>query len=211
MNRIVWDWNGTLLDDLATCNGVLNDMLGKRGIPRVDREKYREIFTFPVSDYYRTAGFDFEKEPFPALAEEYMELYDAREPLCPIHGGLIPLIGELQKAGYRQEILSATRKEELQAQVEKRGIRRYFDEVSGTGTILAHGKSELAREWAERHAGEEGGLWFVGDTPHDAEVARIMGATPLLVSWGHVSRKRLLALGGPVFDTPGELRAFWGL
>ena len=209
MKTIVWDWNGTLLDDLAVCNGILNDMLVPRGIPRVEREKYREIFRFPVSDYYREAGFDFEKEPFPVLAEEFTALYAAREGECPIHPGLVEILEALGKAGYRQEILSATRREDLLRQVEARGVAPLFKEISGTGTILAHGKSDLARAWAEEHAKKEETVWFVGDTPHDAEVAEIMGAEILLVSWGHVSRERLLACGKPVFDTPEELRAYW--
>ena len=209
--RIVWDWNGTLLDDLDLCNGVLNDMLAKRGVPPVSRKRYKEIFTFPVSDYYQTAGFDFDREPFPVLAEEFMALYGAGEASCPIHAGLTGLITALDRAGYRQEILSATRQEELILQVESRGIAGFFERISGTGTILAHGKSGLARAWTERYRDKEETLWFVGDTPHDAEVARIMGAECLLVAWGHVSRERLLTAGDPVFDTPEKLQEFWGI
>ncbi len=209
--RIVWDWNGTLLDDLALCNGVLNDMLSKRGIPPVSRTKYKEIFTFPVSDYYKTAGFDFDREPFPVLAEEFMALYGAGEASCPVHEGLVRLIEELNGAGYRQEILSATRQEELTQQVASRGIADLFERISGTGTILAHGKSGLARDWTEKYRNEEETLWFVGDSPHDAEVARLMGAKCLLVSWGHVSRERLLSLGDPVFETPEALKEYWGI
>ena len=209
--RIVWDWNGTLLDDRELCNGVLNEMLSKRGIPPVSATKYKEIFTFPVSDYYRTAGFDFEKEPFPVLAEEFMELYGAGEASCPVHEGLIGLIRALNRAGYRQEILSATRQEELTSQVESRGIAGLFERISGTGTILAHGKSGLAHAWAETYRNEKEELWFVGDTLHDAEVARIMGAQCLLVSWGHVSKERLLSQGDPVFDAPERLKEYWGI
>ena len=209
--RIVWDWNGTLLDDRDLCNGVLNTMLEKRGIPPVDPARYREIFTFPVSDYYRPAGSEFDREPFPVLAEEFMALYGAGEAACPVHKGLVELIGALNRAGYRQEILSATRQEELRSQVERRGIAGLFERISGTGTILAHGKSGLARAWKESFRDEDESLWFVGDSPHDAEVARIMGAECLLVDWGHVSRERLLSTGDRVFEAPEKLKEYWGI
>ena len=130
---------------------------------------------------------------------------------CPVHEGLVGLIEELNGAGYRQEILSATRQEELTQQVASRGIADLFERISGTGTILAHGKSGLARDWTEKYRNEEETLWFVGDSPHDAEVARLMGAKCLLVSWGHVSRERLLSLGDPVFETPEALKEYWGI
>ena len=64
MTRILWDWNGTLLDDTEISRGVLNGLLSRRGLPTVSLERYREIFTFPIIDYYRKAGFDFSVEPY---------------------------------------------------------------------------------------------------------------------------------------------------
>ena len=200
MKRIVWDWNGTLMDDVSVCNGVLNRMLARRGVAPVEREKYREIFTFPVADYYREAGFDFEKEPFPVLAEEYMADYGAHVDGCPLIDGGKEGLHRLACAGFRQDILSATRQAELTGQVYDRGIGGLFDEICGTDTILAHGKRETALAWRERHREELARAFFVGDSPHDAEVAELMGIRPLLVSWGHVSRRRLLETGYPVFD-----------
>ena len=75
MTKILWDWNGTLLDDVEICRAVLNGMLGRRGIAPVSLDRYREIFTFPIREYYRLAGFDFSRESYETLAEEYMRIY----------------------------------------------------------------------------------------------------------------------------------------
>ena len=53
INVILWDWNGTLLDDVEVCIESMNSMLSKRKKPLLTREHYKEIFTFPVIDYYR--------------------------------------------------------------------------------------------------------------------------------------------------------------
>ena len=50
---ILWDWNGTLLDDVELCENALNRLLQRYGYPqRYDHEQYRAIFGFPVEDYY---------------------------------------------------------------------------------------------------------------------------------------------------------------
>ena len=57
---ILWDWNGTLLDDVDLCVDALNRLLAGFGYPqRYDHERYRAIFGFPIEEYYVRAGFDF--------------------------------------------------------------------------------------------------------------------------------------------------------
>ena len=81
---VVWDWNGTLFDDVALCIQVMNGMLEKRGLPRLaGPEQYRQVFTFPVEEYYKALGFDFSREPFSQLAAEYISEYDRRGPGLP--------------------------------------------------------------------------------------------------------------------------------
>ena len=67
---IFWDWNGTLMDDVDFTHGCLNWMLESHGYPqRYDLAQYRELFRFPIEDYYRLAGFDFSRHPYPMLEE----------------------------------------------------------------------------------------------------------------------------------------------
>ena len=63
--HIVWDWNGTLLNDLWLFIESINFVLESRGMSQVDKESYKSIFTFPVIKYYEHLGFDFSKEKFP--------------------------------------------------------------------------------------------------------------------------------------------------
>ena len=78
-DTVLWDWNGTLLDDAALCCELLNTMLARHGYAPVgSMEAYRQVFCFPIETYYRRAGFDFSRHPFAALADEYMRLYTPR-------------------------------------------------------------------------------------------------------------------------------------
>ena len=65
LHTILWDWNGTLLDDVEVALAAMNEMLARRGLPLLQgREPYRDIFTFPVRVYYTAAGLDLSAEPF---------------------------------------------------------------------------------------------------------------------------------------------------
>ena len=62
MNSIIWDWNGTLLNDLDLSVSTINTLLYKRELPLLKNDTYKEVFSFPVKDYYQAVGFDFMKE-----------------------------------------------------------------------------------------------------------------------------------------------------
>ena len=59
---IIWDWNGTLIDDVSAAVNALNRMLSIRGVAPVTRDFYRAHFGFPVRPFYAVVGLDLEKE-----------------------------------------------------------------------------------------------------------------------------------------------------
>ena len=97
---LVWDWNGTLLNDVGTGAAIMNVMLERRGLPLLTEERYQEIFTFPVRDYYKAAGLDLQREPFADLAVEWTELYAQLSPAC----GLFPQSRETLQAVQQEGI-----------------------------------------------------------------------------------------------------------
>ena len=64
LEHIVWDWNGTLLDDRWLTIAVMNRVLARRNMDELTEDRYLQLFTFPVIDYYRRLGFDFENTSF---------------------------------------------------------------------------------------------------------------------------------------------------
>ena len=85
IENIVWDWNGTLLDDIDICIESMNNLLSERNLPLLYPDLYREVFTFPVRKYYSEIGFDFSKEPFSRVGLEFMELYKQNLPKSRLH------------------------------------------------------------------------------------------------------------------------------
>ncbi len=195
---IIWDWNGTLLDDLWLALEVANGMLVRRGLPTMSADRYRDIFDFPVERYYRIAGFDFDREPFPVLADEFISEFNRRLPECRLRDRAVETLETLRGAGVRQMILSASRKESLVTGVDHYGVTGFFEALHGLDDHFAVSKADLARTVADSLAVERERVVMVGDTLHDVAVAEAMGIRCVLVGGGHQSEKRLQAAGVPV-------------
>lgn len=203
---LIWDWNGTLLDDVALCNHCLNHLLKETGNPaRYDRNAYREIFGFPIIDYYRKAGFDFERFPYEELAAKFNQLYPAHADECTLCPGVAETLRFAKDAGMHQIILSASEIGTLKKQVAQYQLTDYFDELIGQSDFYAHGKLEAARQWLTRRKPDPAKTVLIGDSLHDAEVAQALGVHCILCAAGHQSRSRLLTAGVPVIDTLNEL------
>jgi phosphoglycolate phosphatase len=67
IEHIIWDWNGTILDDFQLCVEIINGMLIKRNMPTITKDEYSDIFDFPVKKYYKRIGFEFHKDSFESL------------------------------------------------------------------------------------------------------------------------------------------------
>lgn len=201
---LLWDFNGTLLADMQAGIDSTNKMLSDRGLDTIRGvEHYREIFDFPIEEYYRGLGFDFGKEPYHVLAPIWVELYNINSKNSRLTVGVDETLRRVEQTGVRQSILSASERNMLTRQIEELGIAHYFDEIWGLDNIHAESKLHLAELWREKN--RDAKVLFVGDTVHDAETAEILGADCLLYSGGHQSRKRLEVCGYPVIDDIQEI------
>lgn len=192
--HLIWDFNGTLLDDVETDLLAANELLRRHGLPLLaDVEAYRAVFGFPIVDYYRRIGFDFEKTPYNELAIEWVEIYQGLSHDMKLYPSALPLLREARERGIPQSILSATHREILAEQVKQLGIETFFEELMGLDNIHAHSKTALAVAWRERNPNAR--PLFLGDTEHDLDTARAMGADCILVAEGHRPRAALETAG----------------
>lgn len=201
--HIIWDFNGTILNDIQTGIDAVNVLLERYGKPCIRNvEQYKKAFGFPVIDYYDSLGL--ERENFARYAPEWVTEYDLREPYAPIFEGVTDMMEYFGAHGYPQYLLSATEQAMLGRQVDRLGIGKYFTELVGQNTIEAHGKTGAAIAWAKREKPQK--ALFIGDTLHDFEVAQSIGADCILLAWGHQDRERLEATGCRVFDTIADVQ-----
>jgi phosphoglycolate phosphatase len=197
-HHLIWDWNGTLLDDAWLCVDVMNGMLAERGLPLKTLEQYRDLFDFPVRDYYEKLGWNFDKEPFDEVGMEFIVKYNARHFETSLHSGVADILEELKKRGYLQYILSAREHSELLSETQKLNVSQYFTMIRGLDDHYAHGKTDIGLQLIRDIGAPAETLLFIGDTRHDAEVAAEMGIDCILIPHGHHSHERLLTNGVPV-------------
>lgn len=209
MLTVIWDWNGTLLDDMDLCLAIMDRILTRRGLsPLSELSRYREIFTFPVKDYYALAGLDLASEDFTDLAEEYMSDYRDHEGGCPLMDGARETLHKLDGMGVRQVLASASRQDDLERQVRARGLDGVFQAVLGMSDQLGGGKSGLAAGYIRANDLDPKDVFFVGDTVHDWETARSVGCRCVLIAGGHQSRARLEVTGAAVLDDIQKLPGY---
>lgn len=206
--HVIWDFNGTVLDDVRLGIDCVNTMLAKRGLPIIPNEGvYRRVFGFPIDEYYRRLGFDFEREDYDTvLAPEWVALYLKGEKTCPVNPGVTDTIEAIRSRGILQVMLSASDLGQLEGQLARIGLSDAFEEVLGLDNIHARSKKKLAIAWKQRHP--EANPLFVGDTEHDADVANAIGADCLLFTGGHQSAEHLASLGKPLISSIPELLAY---
>ena len=192
---ILWDWNGTLLDDCDYCAEIINGMLSRRGMPVRSREEHGQLFDFPVIRYYERIGFDFKSEPFEVLSQEFIEGYYANVKGCALKAGSRRILTDLQEAGYRQAVLSASYQDHLEEQIGYHQLTSHFEVLIGIDTIHATGKTGRGCDWISESGVDPARVLLIGDTMHDAEVATGMGIDCWLVCGGHHPANRLESTG----------------
>lgn len=204
VKRIVWDWNGTLFDDLELSYSCINRLLEKQQLPIIQSiHAYRNVFGFPVKEYYQRVGFDFSKIPFEVLAYDYMADYQEKSLSCSLVDGCLETLSRAKALGISQTLLSASKKDYLKAQLQDKEIESYLDSIWGIGDIYATSKVDLAKAFVKTCDADDE-IWFIGDSLHDHQVAKSVNCSCVLVSWGHQSKSRLLQAGVPVVDSLEE-------
>lgn len=189
MRTMIWDYNGTIVDDAQLCVDVENKMLAERGMKAdYSLEKYRSLFIFPVQEYYYKLGYTFEKESYDEVSEEFNRLYDEGFAGCSLVPGTMELLDQAATMGYRNVIISASRQDKLEAQVRQLGIRDRFAELIGSDNLYGASKIDRARTWMAESGTNPDDCHEIGDTLHDLETARALGISHCtLVACGHQS------------------------
>lgn len=203
--HIIWDWNGTLFNDVNLCCDIINNILIENDLCPLSIERYKEIFTFPVKEYYRKAGLDFEKISFEELGKQFMDEYEKRKLECKLYEDADNFLNEILKMNIEQSVLSAYSQKPLENLITHYGIRKYFIGFAGLDNIYANGKVELGKRWVKKLNLEKGEAVLIGDTLHDFDVANEIGADCILIANGHQQKEILLNSGTQVLDSLKDL------
>ncbi len=191
IETVLWDWNGTLLNDVDVNMKIINRMLSKRGLKVLDLASYKNLFCFPIKLFYERIGIDLEKESFEKTAEEYMTNYRSYEDEIGLNAEVPFVLNAIHQKGINQYILSTCAKEDLMRMINHFDLADKFQKIYGADDIHANGKIGTGKLLIQNHSLNPERTLLIGDTLHDAEVAKAIGTNYILYSGGHNSHHLL--------------------
>jgi len=195
---VVFDLDGTILDDLASISAVAADVMSRAfGTP----EEEARI------DYLATTGMPFEAQLAQLYPEAPAELrastartfHQRKVTEAYAHAHPFPEVPKLLKNLHRERwtlaVATGAETEMAELLLEREGLRYWFEEVLGSGDGT---KREHLAEYRRRYPGVP--IFLVGDSRFDMEAAR---SVPEVTPLARASRLRGWAL------TPADL-VRWG-
>lgn len=202
IEHVVWDWNGTLLDDFEITAEASAIMIRLAGRSDVTYDDIRASHTRPFSDFFRMlVGRDPTTDEMDASMRRYVDMYEPVKRELPLASDALQSLMLLRDRGIGQSILSMAPDEELNELVSLRGIRDYFRRVDGATVLGQDKKVDSLRRHVDALGCEAGRVALVGDTVDDFHAADALGMRAILVTTGMNARHRLVATGAPVADT----------
>lgn len=205
IQHIIWDWNGTLLDDIAASLRTINVMLARRGLPVINLVEYRDIFGFPIKDCYVKLGFDLRSESWDDVSNEFHKIYMKEVQDTNLRAGITRVLESLASSGKSMSVLSASELSILEGLLEAKGIRKYFKNVYGHSDLYGSSKVKLGRKFQQDTGAPSDHVLLIGDTDHDYEVACELNCRCILLTDGHQARERLQRCDCPIVENVDEL------
>ncbi|MEU6156079.1 HAD family hydrolase [Actinosynnema sp. NPDC047251] len=206
VKHVVWDWNGTLLDDAHAMLGAVNRVCLHYGRAAVELDEWRAMFSRPLpACYERLLGRALSVDDWAHIDLLYHDEYRTLLDTCGLATGVPDL---LRGWAGTQSLLSMWFHDELVPLVAEHGLTGLFTRVDGLlrdtggGSKAGHLADHLARL-----ALDPADVVLIGDVVDDAEAARHVGARAVLVTTGMGDRPRLEATGVPVVDSIPEALA----
>lgn len=209
--HIIWDWNGTIVDDTTLSLKVLNTLLAEENLPEASLAYYKDNFGFPVANFYKKLGFEHTQEEFQIIGETFMARYNAARFSCEMQEGVPQLVEAFKKEGGAQSILSAYHKPYLLDAAKHYGLDKIMENIEGLGDINASSKVELGKNLLAKLDCAPSEALVIGDTIHDFEVAEALNCSCALVALGHQSLAQLSKTKAKIFENFHELQENLGI
>src|SRR6266516_840195 len=107
MTHIVWDWNGTLFDDIHAVVEATNEIFVPYGLGSIDVDGFRTTYTRPIWVMYeRLLGRDLAEGEWERLDHAFHESYHRIMDRCGLAADALDTLTAAATAGHSQSLLS---------------------------------------------------------------------------------------------------------
>jgi phosphoglycolate phosphatase-like HAD superfamily hydrolase len=212
IRHVVWDWNGTLLDDNDAVVAAVNTVCTAFGRPPVDLDEWRSIYRRPLLECYRDLlRRDLTADDWATIDRTYHDAYRRLLHTTRLSPGIPDELIRWRRSGGRQSLLSLWFHQELVPLVTEHGLDHLFDRVDGLRIdINGRGKTDHLTRHLTALRLDPADVLLIGDVLDDAAAAEAVGAASVLVTTGVQTRAALESSGVPVVDSIAEALAVHG-
>ncbi|RCW44028.1 phosphoglycolate phosphatase-like HAD superfamily hydrolase [Halopolyspora algeriensis] len=204
--HIIWDWNGTLLDDNDAVVAAVNKVCAAFGCEHIDLERWRAVFGRPLHrSYEHVLGRALGEHDWTRIEKLYHDAYRELLPTCGLAHGVPEKLRAWIDSGRTQSLLSMWFHDELVPLVETFGLNALFTRIDGLRAEIGGGsKADCLTEHVTVLGIDPAETVLIGDVADDAHAAERVGADCVLLTTGVMARPALEATGFPVVDSITE-------
>ena len=189
--HIIWDWNGTLLDDITISLNAVNSILIKRKKKPITLNFHKNNFLFPIKDYYKKLSLSTDDQSFNILCDEFNHYYIKHWKKTKLQKNALQVLKKIHSSTINQSILSAQENNQLNRFIDFYNIRKYFNNIIGLNNKKAEGKIEKGKQLLSELNLSNENILLIGDTNYDYSIARKLKIDCILFNGGHQSEKIL--------------------
>ncbi|MBQ1546014.1 MAG: HAD family hydrolase [Clostridia bacterium] len=205
---VIWDYNGTIVDDAWVAVEAENIVLKAHGLPEMTMDFYRRECEMPIENFYNKI-YDFSKYSFSEVAAAFLYNYDSIAVRAKPFNDVCIAIRKLHEQGIRQGVISGFETGRLIESLRAFGLDGYFEFMSGADDTSCGSKSGRAAEVVAKYGFPPEKTLFIGDMYHDYETAAYVGADCVLIARGHQSGTVLRSYGTvDVIDSTEKLENY---
>ncbi|MEA2002691.1 MAG: HAD hydrolase-like protein [Actinomycetota bacterium] len=199
MRHVIWDWNGTLVDDLPIVVEAVNESLSVLGEGPIDSDGYREHYTRPVQVFYdRLLGRTVTDDEWHQIDGTFHAAYDAALTRVSLTPDAEEAVAIVAAAGKTQSILSMWWHDDLVPEVARHGLDRFMVRVDGNTKSAGETKERLLQIHLRDVSSATDDTVMIGDALDDGLAAMSLGVPCVLYDGGSHHRAELEALDVPV-------------
>lgn len=203
---IIWDFNGTLIDDIDAALASVNDMLTRRNLPTINFEQYASYVDTPIIKFYEHIFDDLYSMDFNIIAQEFNDGYEKHLPEKAVMENAEEVLGYFNSFGKLQTVISATHIDKVLRRLDEFGLMGYFDKILAHDNLIAEDKTHLAVKYFAEKGIKPDEAIVIGDCVADFKMAEALGCDCVLTTQGHQSPKEFSATSAAVIDSLLELK-----
>lgn len=201
---IIWDFNGTIIDDVKAAMGAVNDMLIRRNQHTINLQQYRDAVDTPIWKFYETVFAENTITQEDAIREFDLGV-DKHLQAKPLMKDADKVLEYFKNQGKEQIIVSSSHIDKVRNQLSFLGVKKYFAEVLALSDYYAGDKTHLARNYLESHKVLAEETVVIGDCVADYKMAKELGCDCILITMGHQCESTLAKTDALIINSLSEL------